>query len=573
MERRLALVWMLALVSAGCDTEPTDLELESPDPTDRPSAGVVQVGENQFAVDFGAYEADQRLYRADWTRIARRSSNDPAPILGDWRAQDDELSFAGRVAAILDPPLSGRHHIALQWDALPIVEPPLEILTQLWLPPVENHPRVGIAWFIQEPDGTGRLNGWALVRNSLGWPTTGFYLARLYINSGRITWSVTRNDGFDAGGWMWIRLRHTVGSEQGTIRYRLWQGALEDEPSEWDVEQTSNYYGPHGGTIEPNISGKVGLYVTSSEKMEGVVPLWGAFTVGINGAPAPPPPVSSESKLVLECVPAEVERGDPTECTTSTDPASARLTVKEWSFASANGLSASEISDADSWAGPLVVSGTVTVRAEVDGAEQTATAQVVASPRRDWPEVPEFTVKEVSPGPLPDNPVQISDFGQVKWVPTSDDAVAAVAEVMSGPNQGVHYLTSIPYGVEAIVHVNTTALSVGSLFWQSQPPVSWTNAAGVRMCSRKDVVPFAAVVRRHEGIGLAEGSHARLYRDKLFEVAGPSVEDIVAAQPVEVLRDANQPFKSAMDAADLESDKADQGSNVPTYCLFTGIVY
>lgn len=114
---------MLALVYAGCGADPTEPELGSPDPTDHPSAGVVQVSENQFAVDFSAYEADQRLWEADWTRLARRWPLDNEPVLGDWRAQEGGPSFAGRVAALLEPPLGGRHQIALQWDALPILEP------------------------------------------------------------------------------------------------------------------------------------------------------------------------------------------------------------------------------------------------------------------------------------------------------------------------------------------------------------------------------------------------------------------------------------------------------------------
>lgn len=310
MKRRLALVWILALVYVACDAQPTELELESPDPTDHPSAGVVEVGENQFAVDFNAYEANQRLWEADWTRIARRWPMDSEPVLGDWRAQDTELSFAGRVAALLDPPLGGRHRIALQWDELPILEPPLEILTQLWLPPAENHPRVGIAWFIQEPDETGMLNGFALVRNALGSVNNGFFMTRLHENTRAGTGSGKLGDGFENGGWTWIRLRHTVEGVRGTVRYRAWQGELEDEPSQWDAERTSTGFGPD---LEPPLSGGAGLYVGNHEKMAGIIPLWGAFTVGINGAPAPPPPSGEDVEVRI----VEVETAGPGRSFTS----------------------------------------------------------------------------------------------------------------------------------------------------------------------------------------------------------------------------------------------------------------
>jgi hypothetical protein len=142
-----------------------------------------------------------------------------------------------------------------------------------------------------------------------------------------------------------------------------------------------------------------------------------------------------------------------------------------------------------------------------------------------------------------------------------------------GPNQGLHYLVGVPFAVEAEVHVNTIALSKGSAFWTGQPVRRGTNAQGQDLCSRADVVPFQSVVRRHEGIGLDPASHARLYRDELFRRAGPSLEDVVAAQAFQVVGLANTRFQAAMAAAQTESAKADQGSNVPTYCLFSGITY
>lgn len=341
MKRRLALVWILALVYVGCDAGPT--ELESPDPTDHPSAGLIEVSENQFAVDFSAYEADQRLWEADWTRIIQHWTRhtDAEPLLGDWRALDHaDPSFTGRVAALLETPLDDNHSIALRWDALPILEPPLEILVHLWLPPEENHPQVGIAWFIPEPDETGMLSGWALARNP-GSITNRFYIRAMYDGSQRSLWSGAGSrppgDGFGRGGWTWIRLQHTVSEDEGTIRYRVWQGDLEDEPAGWFVDMTSYQFGRHvydwrGEPWGPGLSGKAGLYVSYSEKMAGVVSLWGAFTVGINGAPAPPPPGYSKAGLVLECEPERPTRGTDVTCTASAEPQGAELEITGWTF-------------------------------------------------------------------------------------------------------------------------------------------------------------------------------------------------------------------------------------------------
>ncbi len=105
----------------------------------------------------------------------------------------------------------------------------------------------------------------------------------------------------------------------------------------------------------------------------------------------------------------------------------------------------------------------------------------------------------------------------------------------------------------------------------SQPNRQSTDTNGNLLCARKDVVPFQAVVRRHEGIGLDPASHARLYRDKLFQLTGPALEGIVAAQPFAVLGAANAPFQAAMAAARAEAARARLGptralTSQPTAC-------
>ena len=53
---------------------------------------------------------------------------------------------------------------------------------------------------------------------------------------------------------------------------------------------------------------------------------------------------------------------------------------------------------------------------------------------------------------------------------------------------------------------------------------------------------------------------------------GPSLENVVMGQLFEVLSAANTPFAAAMEAAGIESDRADV-ENAPQYCFFTGIEY
>ena len=278
--------------------------------------------------------------------------------------------------------------------------------------------------------------------------------------------------------------------------------------------------------------------------------------------------------LELTCTPASVTRGEPTSCTASAMPAGATLQVQEWSFVGAGGLTANEVSNESTWSGPLVVSGTVTVRALVDETELTSDATVTVG-ARNWSAVhPSFEVVDASPGLRAEpRPTEIGQFGAVQFEVTADGAVAAVAEVPSGPNAGFHYLTAIPYGVRARVFVNTVALRVRSEFWYTQPRRRRTNAAGEDLCGRADVVPFIAVVREHEGMTFASGSHTRFYRDKLFELAGPPLENVVMGQLFAVLSAVNTPFADAMEAAGIESDKADDAQNAPMYCFFTGTRY
>lgn len=149
----------------------------------------------------------------------------------------------------------------------------------------------------------------------------------------------------------------------------------------------------------------------------------------------------------------------------------------------------------------------------------------------------------------------------------------ALREVPSGPNAGLHYLVGLPHGVEARVHVHTVALAVGRALWQAQANAQWTTAAGDVMRAKKDVVPFAAVVRRHEGIGLDSRSHARFFRDSLFQIAGPATEAVVAGAAHEVVGKAIAVATASIAAARVASAKADSIANRPTYCYFSGIIY
>jgi len=82
------------------------------------------------------------------------------------------------------------------------------------------------------------------------------------------------------------------------------------------------------------------------------------------------------------------------------------------------------------------------------------------------------------------------------------------------------------------------------------------------------VAPFEAVVRRHEGLTMASGSHTRFCKDKLDQVAGPPMEDVVAKEAFMVFDGADSVFMDAMTQALTETNKADSPEYRPSYCLF-----
>ena len=120
----------------------------------------------QYGVRFFEYSENEDLRSADWTAIVRHPSE---PILGDWCARNVTGALGGLAAVLSDPPTETWDLRALRWDALPSLAPPMEILTRFWLPtssaPSSETARIGVAWFIQDPDSTGALNAMALVRN------------------------------------------------------------------------------------------------------------------------------------------------------------------------------------------------------------------------------------------------------------------------------------------------------------------------------------------------------------------------------------------------------------------------
>lgn len=234
--RRLLLVAVIVLGACSPEDAPTA-------PTTAPEAGLepsmVIVGPGQYVVDFNAYAEDDSLAGLDWTPVVR--TPDSIPRIGNWRAQTVEGSLRGKAAVLLDPPTLNDDKRALGWDGAPVLDPPLEILAHLWLAPAENRSTIGIAWYIQPTAGPTPLNTYALTRDC-GGQNNRFCVERLHDDNATSFWFGPL-DSLVAEEWAWIRVQHLMDPSEGTVRFRAWQGDLEDEPETWDFEDTNSIFG------------------------------------------------------------------------------------------------------------------------------------------------------------------------------------------------------------------------------------------------------------------------------------------------------------------------------------------
>lgn len=341
--QRLVLLGLVLITAGGCDvTEPNDLDR-------RYRSEASSLSENQFALDPSIYSENQNLRESGWTARAHEVGGN----LRTWLARSAPGVLTEKAIVLLDPPTAGEI-VSLAWDGSPVLTAPVEILTRLWIEPGSQKGRIGIAWFVDDAP-SGRFLGYGVVRQQIG-PGNGFGIVR-YVNQGSGIWNGTGNDGLENAGWVWIRVQHTIGDIQGTIRFRAWAGSLEDEPAVWHAEETSTWFGPHGGTHGPHLSGRAGPLFGSQADAASAFAAWDVLTIGVAGEPAPPPP--GVVGPALSCT--EALRGGWARCTVTHAPDSA-LT---WTFSATDtyGLPV----DRDStfvgsvWEGTAVLSGVVSV--------------------------------------------------------------------------------------------------------------------------------------------------------------------------------------------------------------------
>lgn len=153
------------------------------------------------------------------------------------------------------------------------------------------------------------------------------------------------------------------------------------------------------------------------------------------------------AELEVSCTPNPITRGEEVTCTAS-GPPGASVEVQEWKFVG-DGHEVVEALTETTWSGIMVIGGTVTVRAEVDGTADTASTELALTPR-DWPDdMPTLIGIEFIGCPFltVDCPLFYPPFLNEHMGATTEVPQATVPDeladfVSDGPNSGWSYIAS-----------------------------------------------------------------------------------------------------------------------------------
>lgn len=215
--------------------------------------------------------------------------------------------------------------------------------------------------------------------------------------------------------------------------------------------------------------------------------------------------------LHVDCTPSSVVRAGSVACQAQVEPTGTAFQITDWHFFSDAGFGFTRNTDIASttWGGVVAISGTVSVSATVGGRELTREATITVTPR-DWSaKAVTSDILEETNSHLPLQVRDIHDLGDVhqtlveRW-----DAVTSV--IPSGPNQGLAYITDLPFVHMARIHVNRQALSPGSRFWERHPASNiWPGGTCNRSFLTNQLPPM---ILAHEGAHLEQNSHTWFYK-------------------------------------------------------------
>jgi hypothetical protein len=307
------------------------------------------------------------------------------------------------------------------------------------------------------------------------------------------------------------------------------------------------------------------------------------------GATAPALKLTCTSKLGEN----RVTRGDTITCTASKDPvdASGELADVRWAFTGMgfkypDAEAGDEVPTGTTWKGKMVMSGTVSVKAKLNGSEQSASVSVDVQPRADFLE--KRVEVAVRPGTLADVPgsARPADFpsgvrdlgravnmgGGMAYDPKNN--LAAVLRTVGivqdgGPNHNLAYLEEIPLDASSIVVVHP-ALAEGTAFHQAQARESRV-VSGTPPCLQSRFGEYIRKVAEHEGIDGNPNSHVGYFEQALNPLAARAVEPLVyhSSRLAEMAREWQRLLRPIVDSALVKSgDPLDDDHPIRFGCEF-----
>lgn len=279
-----------------------------------------------------------------------------------------------------------------------------------------------------------------------------------------------------------------------------------------------------------------------------------------------PPDVPADFRV--ECSPSPVIRGGSVTCQATVQPAGTAFNITEWRFTSDQGFAAVRTADisATSWSGTIGTSGDVSVTARVGDRELTKGATITVTPR-DWSsKTVSDDIQEVPNDHLPLLVTNAHELGDVHQTLT-DRWEAVTTVIADGPNEGLAFLSDLPFVHEARIHVNRQALARRSPFWDRH---AQANIFPGGTCNRDYLTnQLPPLILAHEGLNLEEKSHTWFYKRGVEQALDRApFESLIGFRAIsaEARGSVGQNILDAHDAGKAIAGQADQDNPVRFTC-------
>ena len=272
--------------------------------------------------------------------------------------------------------------------------------------------------------------------------------------------------------------------------------------------------------------------------------------------------------LVVACTP--VIRGGTASCTASAADPAAQVTVSEWRFEGSEiAAPIVEPTSSNPWSGPVATSGRVRVKGTINGAPAAGDDTLIVSARNWSQDTVAYRIIDVPLTGLPAHPTRVGELGNHQSLGQGYLPPNGFPQVPAGPNKGVFYFSKVPVKAESEIRINRAAMALNSDWYLLQPKNVPKNSPD---CSQKHVLPFRTVVETHEGLTLADSSHAWVYRRELNLQVPQATEGVVALNDPGLLQSkADSAAQPGIQSAAAKARDRINGGVVPPVqvtCLF-----